>query len=115
MELGKWYAFVTSQKRIHIEKEDYFINLVFYNYILKCFVLIDLKTTKLSHQDVGQWICMFKCMMKLKSKKRYSNLYVNNQLYATKYKTYLPSEEELRKEIERQKFFYHLQNAKNKK
>lgn len=52
MELGKGYAFVTSQKRIHTEKEDYFIDLVFYNYILKCFVLIDLKMGKLSHQDV---------------------------------------------------------------
>ena len=54
MELGKGYAFVARQQRIHTEKEDYFIDLVFYNYILKCFVLIDLKTSKITHQDVEQ-------------------------------------------------------------
>ena len=54
MELGKGYAFVARQQRIHTEKEDYYIDLVFYNYILKCFVLIDLKTNKITHQDVGQ-------------------------------------------------------------
>lgn len=54
MELGKGYAFVARQQRIHTEKQDYFIDLVFYNYILKCFVLIDLKTQKITHQDVGQ-------------------------------------------------------------
>ena len=53
MELGKGYAFVARQQHIHTEKEDYYIDLVFYNYILKCFVLIDLKTTKITHQDVG--------------------------------------------------------------
>ena len=54
MELGKWYAFVARQQHIRTEKEDYYIDLVFYNYILKCFVLIDLKTSKITHQDVGQ-------------------------------------------------------------
>jgi len=54
MELGKGYAFVARQQHIHTEKQDYFIDLVFYNYILKCFVLIDLKTEKITHQDVGQ-------------------------------------------------------------
>ena len=54
MELGKGYAFVARQQHIHTEKQDYYINLVFYNYILKCFVLIDLKTQKITHQDVGQ-------------------------------------------------------------
>lgn len=54
MELGKGYAFVARQQHIHTEKEDYYIDLVFYNYILKCFVLIDLKTSKITHQDVGQ-------------------------------------------------------------
>ena len=54
IELGKGYAFVARQQHIHTEKEDYFIDLVFYNYILKCFVLIDLKAKKISHQDVGQ-------------------------------------------------------------
>ena len=54
MELGKGYAFVARQQHIHTEKQDYYIDLVFYNYILKCFVLIDLKTEKITHQDVGQ-------------------------------------------------------------
>lgn len=54
MELGKGYAFVARQQHIHTEKQDYFIDLVFYNYILKCFVLIDLKTSRITHQDVGQ-------------------------------------------------------------
>ena len=54
MELGKGYAFVARQQHIHTEKQDYYIDLVFYNYILKCFVLIDLKTQKITHQDVGQ-------------------------------------------------------------
>ena len=54
MELGKGYAFVARQQHIRTEKQDYYIDLVFYNYILKCFVLIDLKTEKITHQDVGQ-------------------------------------------------------------
>lgn len=127
MELGKGYAFVASQKRIHTEKEDYFIDLVFYNYILKCFVLIDLKTGKLNHQDVGQmdmYVQMFDEMEKQEDDNptigillcsdtdedvaRYSRLHINNQLYAAKYKTYLPSEEELKREIERQKTFFYL-------
>ena len=127
MESGKGYAFVASQKRIHTEKEDYFIDLVFYNYILKCFVLIDLKTGKLNHQDVGQmdmYVQMFDEMEKQEDDNptigillcsdtdedvaRYSRLHINNQLYAAKYKTYLPSEEELKREIERQKTFFYL-------
>lgn len=130
MELGKGYAFVTSQKRIHTEKEDYFIDLVFYNYILKCFVLIDLKMGKLSHQDVGQmdmYVKMYDEMEKQEDDKptigillcsdtdedvaRYSNLHTSNQLYAAKYKTYLPSEDELKKEIKRQKVFFYLQQS----
>ena len=62
MELGKGYAFVARQQHIRTEKEDYYIDLVFYNYILKCFVLIDLKTSKITHQDVGQmdmYICIY--------------------------------------------------------
>lgn len=54
LELGKGFAFVARQQHIHTEKEDYYIDLVFYNYFLKCFVLIDLKTSKITHQDVGQ-------------------------------------------------------------
>ncbi len=131
MELGKGYAFVSSQKRIHTEKEDYFIDLVFYNFILKCFVLIDLKTGKLTHQDVGQmdmYVQMYDDIEKQEDDNptigillcsdtdedvaRYSSLRANDQLYAAKYKTYLPSEEELKKEIERQKTFFYLQKER---
>lgn len=134
MELGKGYAFVTSQKRIHTEKEDYFIDLVFYNYILKCFVLIDLKIGKLTHQDVGQmdiYVQMYDEMEKQKDDNptigillcsntddcmaKYSRPNSNNQLFAAKYKTYLPTEQELKKEIERQRTFFNLQNGKSKK
>ena len=128
MELGKGYAFVTSQKRIHTEKEDYFIDLVFYNYILKCFILIDLKMGKLTHQDVGQmdmYVQMYDEIEKQEDDNptigillcsdtddcvaRYSRLHSNNQLFAEKYKTYLPTEQELKAEIERQRIFFQLQ------
>lgn len=134
MELGKGYAFVASQKRIHTEKEDYFIDLVFYNYILKCFILIDLKTGKLAHQDVGQmdmYVQMYDEMEKQEDDNptigillcsdtddcvaRYSRLHSNNQLFATKYKLYLPTEEELKNEIERQTIFFRLQYENAKK
>ncbi len=130
MELGKGYAFVTSQKRISTEKQEYFIDLVFYNYILKCFVLIDLKTGKLNHQDVGQMdmyvqmydererrpddnptIGILLCPDTDEDVARYSSLHLSNQLYASKYKIYLPSEEELKREIARQKAFFYLQQA----
>ncbi len=133
MELGKGYAFVASQKRIHTEKEDYYIDLVFYNFILKCFVLIDLKMGKLTHQDVGQ-MDMYVQMYDEKEKQeddnptigillcsdtddcvaKYSRLHSNNQLFAAKYKTYLPTEQELKAEIERQRFFFRLQYGKSK-
>ncbi len=129
MELGKGYAFVARQQHIKTEKEDYYIDLVFYNYILKCFVLIDLKTTKVTHQDVGQMDMYVRMYDELKKGKddnptigivlcadtdediaRYSVLKGNEQLYASKYKLYLPSEEELRREIEKQKEIYQLQH-----
>ena len=122
MELGKGYAFVARQQHIKTEKEDYFIDLVFYNYILKCFVLIDLKTNKITHQDVGQmdmYIRMYDefkksaddnptlgivlCTETDEDIARYSILHGNEQLFASKYKLYLPTEEELREEIETQK------------
>jgi len=128
MELGKGYAFVARQQHIHTEKEDYYIDLVFYNYILKCFVLIDLKTEKITHQDVGQmdmYIRMYDDLKKAPDDNptlgivlcsdtdddiaRYSVLHENEQLFASKYKLYLPTEEELRAEIETQKEFYYLQ------
>ena len=129
MELGKGFAFVDRQKHIHTEKEDYYIDLVFYNYHLRCFVLIDLKTTKLCHQDVGQMdmyvkmydelvrpeghnptIGLLLCADTDEDVAHYSVLNGNDQLYAAKYLTYMPTQEELRREIEQQKEFYKLQN-----
>ena len=128
MELGKGYAFVARQQHIHTEKQEYFIDLVFYNYYLKCFVLIDLKTSKVTHQDVGQMDMYVRMYDELKRTEgdnptigiilcsdideniaRYSILKGNEQLFASKYKLYLPSEEELRAEIETQKVMYKLQ------
>lgn len=125
MELGKGYAFVARQQHIHTEKEDYFIDLVFYNFILKCFVLVDLKTSKITHQDVGQmdmYVRMFDTMKRTEGDNptlgiilcadtdsdiaKFSILHGNEQLFASKYTLYLPSKEELRAEIESQKQFF---------
>ena len=133
MELGKGYAFVARQQHIHTEKEDYYIDLVFYNYILKCFVLIDLKTKKITHQDIGQMDMYIRMYDDLKRGEgdnptlgivlcadtdediaKYSILHGNEQLFASKYKLYLPTEEELRAEIETQKEMFNLQ-LENKK
>lgn len=131
MELGKGFAFVDRQKHIHTEKEDYYIDLVFYNYNLQCFVLIDLKTSKLRYQDVGQmdmYVKMYDDLMRPEGHNptigillcaetdedvaHYSVLNGNDQLYAAKYLTYMPTQEELRREIEQQKEFFRLQNGK---
>lgn len=133
MELGKGYAFVARQQHVRTEKEDYFIDLVFYNYILKCFVLVDLKTSKVTHQDVGQMDMYVRMYDELKRGEgdnptlgillcadtdediaRYSILKGNEQLFATKYKLCLPSEEKLRAEIEAQKAIYEAQLAERK-
>ena len=127
MELGKDYAFVARQQHVHTEKEDYYIDLVFYNYILKCFVLIDLKTGKITHQDVGQMDMYIRMYDELKRGEgdnptlgivlcsetdediaRYSVMHGNEQLFASKYKLYLPMEDELRAEIEAQKAMFYL-------
>ena len=129
MELGKGYAFVARQQHIHTEKQDYFIDLVFYNYYLKCFVLVDLKTEKVTHQDVGQMDMYVRMYDELKRTEgdnptigiilcsetdediaRYSVLKGNEQLFASKYKLYLPTDEELRTEIEAQKTIFKLQH-----
>lgn len=134
MELGKGYASVARQQHIHTEKQDYFIDLVFYNYILKCFVLIDLKTNKITHQDVGQMDMYIRMYDELKRTEgdnptlgivlcadtdediaRYSILHGNEQLFATKYSTYLPTKEQLRREIETQKQLFFLQQEEEKK
>ena len=128
MELGKGYAFVARQQHIHTEKQDYYIDLIFYNYILKCFVLIDLKTGKITHQDVGQMDMYIRMYDELKRNEgdnptlgivlcsetdediaRYSVMLGSEQLFASKYKLYLPTEEELRAEIETQKAIFYLQ------
>lgn len=127
MELGKGYAFVGRQMHIHTEKKDYYIDLVFYNFILKCFVLIDLKTETVTHQDIGQMDMYVRMFDELKRGEgdnptlgillcsdtdediaRYSVLAGSEQLFATKYKLCLPTEEQLRKEIESQKNQYYL-------
>jgi predicted nuclease of restriction endonuclease-like (RecB) superfamily len=120
MELGKGFAFVARQQRISTETQDFYIDLVFYNYLLKCFVLIDLKTGPLTHQDVGQmdmYVRMYDdlrrgegdnptvgillCGSKDKSVVRYSVLNGSEQLFASKYRLVLPSEEDLRLELQR--------------
>jgi predicted nuclease of restriction endonuclease-like (RecB) superfamily len=132
MELGKGFAFVDRQKHIHTEKEDYYIDLVFYNYHLRCFVLVDLKTSKLRYQDVGQmdmYVRMYDEMVRPEGHNptiglllcaetdediaRYSVLNDNDQLFAAKYLTYMPTEEELRREIEQQKEFFRLQHKED--
>ncbi len=134
MELGKGYAFVARQQHIHTEKQDYYIDLVFYNYMLKCFVLIDLKTSKITHQDVGQMDMYIRMYDELKRSDgdnptigivlcsdtdediaRFSVMNGNEQLFASKYKLYLPTEEELRAEIETQKAIFYLQQDETSK
>lgn len=124
LELGKGFSYVTRQKLVRTEKKDYYIDLVFYNYLLKCFVLIDLKTNPITHQDVGQmdmYVRMYDELVRSEGDNptigivfcsetdediaRYSVLHDNNQLFASKYMLYMPTEEELRNEIERQKAF----------
>ena len=131
MELGKGFALVDRQKRIHTEKDDYYIDMVFYNYNLRSFILIDLKTTKLCHQDVGQmdmYVRMYDEMMCPQGHNptiglilcadtdddvaHYSVLNGSDQLFAAKYLTYMPSRAELRREIEQQKEFFLLQHKK---
>lgn len=135
IELGKGYAFVARQLHIHTEKEDYYIDLVFYNYILKCFVLIDLKTSKITHQDIGQMDMYIRMFDELKRGEddnltigiilcsdtdediaKYSMLNGSEKLFASKYSLYLPTKEELRAEIESQKAIFNMQQQeKNNK
>lgn len=122
LELGKGFAFVSRQQRISTESKDFYIDLVFYNYLLKCFVIFDLKRGELTHQDIGQmdmYVRMYDdlkrgpddnptvgiilCTHKDASVVRYSVLHGNEQLFATKYKLVLPSEDELRAELDRER------------
>ena len=125
LELGRGFCFVDRQMRICTETSDFYIDLVFYNYILKFFVLIDLKTHKLTHQDIGQmdmYIRMFDdlkrqsddnptigiifCTDKDETMVKYSVLNESEQIFASKYMTVLPTVEELRNELERNKLMY---------
>jgi predicted nuclease of restriction endonuclease-like (RecB) superfamily len=122
LELGKGFAFVSRQQRIDTEYSHFYIDLVFYNYILKCFVIVDLKTGKLSHQDIGQldmYVRMYDdlrrdendnptigiilCNDKDKAVVKYSVINNSDQLFVAKYKEYLPKEDDLAREIEQAK------------
>lgn len=130
MELGRGFAFVDRQKHIHTDTGDFYIDLVFYNYRMKRFVLFELKTHKLIHQDVGQldmYVRMYDDLVKGeddnptlgvllctetdKTIARYSVLHESEQLFASKYMAYMPTEEELHREIEQQKSFYLAQHG----
>ena len=125
MELGKGFAFVERQKHIVTETGDFYIDLVFYNYRMKCFVLFELKTHKLSHQDIGQldmYVRMYDDTIKDENDNptvgvllctdtdstiaKYSVLNDNDRLFAAKYMAFMPTQEELQQEIERQKQFF---------
>lgn len=131
LEMGKGFAFVARQELVRTDTEDYYIDLVFFNYLLNCFVLVDLKVGKITHQDVGQmdmYVRMFDelkrgeghnptigivlCSETSKDMARYSILKGNEQLFATKYKLLLPTPEELQAEIENQKQIYLMQMVK---
>jgi predicted nuclease of restriction endonuclease-like (RecB) superfamily len=122
LELGGGFSFVARQMRISTETSHFYLDLVFYNYLLKCFVVIDLKTTKLSHQDIGQmdmYVRMFDdlkrgeddnpsiglilCADKDEAMVKYSVLSESEQIFASKYRTILPTEEELIAELERER------------
>ena len=127
MEMGKGYALVARQQHIRTEENDYYIDLVFYNYLIKSFILVDLKVNRITYQDVGQMDMYLQMYDKMKKGPddnptigiilctetdsdvaRYSTLAKNDQIFAAKYKLYLPDKEDLRREIERQKELYQM-------
>jgi predicted nuclease of restriction endonuclease-like (RecB) superfamily len=127
LELGKGFAFVERQQLIRTETQDFYVDLVFYNYLIKCFVIVELKTQKITHQDIGQldmYVRMYDDLKKTegdnpsigillctetdKTIARYSVLNESKQLFASKYLSYLPTEKELVAEIERQKALLNL-------
>lgn len=130
LELGKGFAFVERQKRIRFDDEDFYLDLVFYNFKLKCFLLVDLKVGKLKHQDVGQMdtyirlydeqykepndnptIGLVLCSEKSEAVVKYSVLTEQKQLFAAKYLPYLPTEEELKRELEKERAYVQHQIA----
>ena len=129
LELGKGFAFVERQQHIKTDTADFYIDLVFYNFMMKCFVIIELKTNKITHQDIGQldmYVRMYDDLKKGKDDNptigillctetdrtiaKYSVLNNNDQLFATKYLPYLPTEEELVEEIEKERLKFKLLN-----
>jgi len=128
LELGRGFAFVGRQYRLSTETKDFYIDLVFYNFVLKCFVLFDLKSGELTHQDIGQMdmyvrmmddlkrgpddnptVGIILCALKDASVVRYSVLHENEQIFASRYRFVLPTEEELRIELDRERS--HLANG----
>jgi len=122
LELGRGFAFVSRQERLNVEEQDFYIDLVFYNFKLKCFLLIDLKLGKLTHQDVGQMdtyvriydkfhksdddnptIGLILCSEDSKAVAKYSVLSDSEQLFSSKYLPFLPTEEELKAELLRER------------
>ena len=133
MEMGKGFAFVARQQHIVTESDDYFIDLVFYNIELKCYVLIDLKIGKITHQDIGQMDMYIRMYDDLKRKSddnptigivlcsqtdsdiaRYSILHDSKQIFMAKYMTYMPTQEALKNEIEKEKSNFYLQHPELK-
>jgi predicted nuclease of restriction endonuclease-like (RecB) superfamily len=129
LELGKGFSFVSRQYRISADAKHFYVDLVFYNYILKCFLLIDLKTGELTHQDIGQMdfyvryfedqirqetdnptIGLILCAEKDKTIAKYSLLSESKQIFASKYKLYLPTVKELQQEIDRERTLLDQEN-----
>ncbi len=132
LEFGKGFAFVARQQHISTDTSDFYIDLVFYNYILKCFVIIDLKTGEVSHQDIGQidmYVRMYDdlkrnegdnptigillCSVKDETIVKYSVLNDKNNLFASKYLLYLPKEEELKQIIDQDRIRFELDKESN--
>ena len=132
LELGKGFSFVGRQRRITADGEHFYVDLVFYNYLLKCFVLIDLKLGKLTHQDIGQMdfyvryyekeikgeddnptIGIILCSEKNETIVKYSILEESKQIFASKYMLYMPTEEELKREIKRDREILEVEERMN--
>lgn len=133
LELGTGFSFVRRQYRVSSEGNHYYVDLVFYNYILKCFLLIDLKTGELNHQDIGQMdfyvrffedkvkqesdnstIGLILCAEKDNTIVKYSVLSEGKQIFASKYKLYLPDEKTLKEEIKRERNFLEREESLRK-
>jgi len=134
LELGKGFSFVRRQYRVSSEGNHYYVDLVFYNYILKCFLLIDLKSGELNHQDIGQMdfyvrffedqvkqesdnstIGLILCTKKDNTIVKYSVLSEGKQIFASKYKLYLPDEKALKEEIRRERDLLEIEQSLRKK